>query len=559
MDGVYYNGVKQWGLEYDANGNVTSVTHTPTGKTTSYTYDKNNRVTKIQEGSSNSINYGYDNNDNLSSLTVIAGTTTVSTGYTYNPLQQVTALTRQGASQAKFVYDERGNVISITKGNNTYTAFEYDDANRLKSVKNYNANGALLDSYTYTYDANSNRTSVVTNAGTISYQYDVLNRLTLETLLDGTTISYEYDAVGNRTKKTVTQGSNSTTTTYTYDNANQLTAVNGQAYTYDANGNLTSNGAKTYIYDAENRLVEVKDSTGTSLATFTYDHEGKRSSMTTSSGTTYFHYNGDKVVYETDANNQIVAEYTWDAKGNLVSMTKNGATYFYHINGHGDVTKLTDANGNVVAEYEYDAWGNITSSTGTMKDVNPYRYAGYRYDGITGLYYLMARYYDPSVGRFITRDTFHGFEEEPSSLNQYVYTANNPVMRIDASGHMWTPWGDMGLDAQGNFWYVNDVGFGTKLAVRVGLYLGRIYWRITPGGLIKFVGQFYVGSLYKAFKRLIDTELAGLKRLQRVSRWATRLHEEVVNYLYGMIGDKNINIARTGLYYVLDEDVARFW
>ena len=48
------------------------------------------------------------------------------------------------------------------------------------------------------------------------------------TLLDGTVIDYEYDAVGNRTKKTVTQGS-VTTTKYSYDVGNQLTAVDGQA------------------------------------------------------------------------------------------------------------------------------------------------------------------------------------------------------------------------------------------------------------------------------------------------------------------------------------------
>jgi RHS repeat-associated protein len=148
-----------------------------------------------------------------------------------------------------------------------------------------------------------------------------------------------------------------------------------------------------------------------------------------------------------------VVEYTWDAEGNPVSMTKSGATYYYHLNGHGDVTALTDANRATVAQYQYDAWGNIISYSGTMKDVNPYRYAGYRYDKETGLYYLMARYYDPGVGSFTTRDTFHGFDEDPSSINQYVYTANNPVMRIDASGHMWTPWGDIGLDACGNFYY----------------------------------------------------------------------------------------------------------
>ncbi len=116
-------------------------------------------------------------------------------------------------------------------------------------------------------------------------------------------------------------------------------------------------------------------------------------------------------------------------------MVKSGKTYDYHVSGHGDVTALTDENGNVVAEYQYDAWGNIISSTGSMKDNNPYRYAGYRYDEMTGLYYLMARYYDATDGRFITLDTFHGFEDDPQSLNLYTYTKNNPIKYIDPDGH----------------------------------------------------------------------------------------------------------------------------
>jgi RHS repeat-associated protein len=434
MDTISNNGVKKWDLAYDANGNLTSATDSG-GKSTTYTYDKNNRVTQMAEGASNKIDYVNDDNGNPTSLTVTAGATSISTGYTLDSQDQVTALSRKGANQAKFVYDEQGNVISVNRSNGTYTSYEYDDANRLKSVKNYNNAGSLLDSYSYTYDANGNRTSVVTSSGTISYQYDALNQLTQETLLDGTTIAYEYDAVGNRTKKTVTQGQTNTTTNYTYDVANELTAVNGQAYTYDANGNLTSNGTNTFIYDVENHLIQVKKSDGTSLATFTYDQDGKRTSMTTSSGTTNFHYSGDKVIYETDSNNNIVADYTWDDQGNPVTMTKDTATYYYHVNGHGDVTSLTDASGNIVAQYQYDAWGNITSSTGSMKDANPYRYAGYRYDNETGLYYLMARYYDPNVGRFITRDSFNGSPNKPLSLNQYTYTENNPVIMVDPGGH----------------------------------------------------------------------------------------------------------------------------
>ena len=157
--------------------------------------------------------------------------------------------------------------------------------------------------------------------------------------------------------------------------------------------------------------------------------------MTASVNTVYFHYSGDKVIYETDSSNNILAEYTYDPQGNPATMVKNGIVYYYHVNGHGDVVSMTDQNETVVAQYNYDAYGNIISQTGTMASQNPLRYAGYRYDEATELYYLMARYYDANIGRFITRDTFHGFEDDPKSLNQYNYAHSNPVKYVDPSGY----------------------------------------------------------------------------------------------------------------------------
>jgi len=51
------------------------------------------------------------------------------------------------------------------------------------------------------------------------------------------------------------------------------------------------------------------------------------------------------------------------------------------------------------------------------------------------LYYLNARYYDPKNGRFITRDTYRGEINEPSSLHLYAYCANDPINYVDPSGH----------------------------------------------------------------------------------------------------------------------------
>ncbi|HVI39295.1 MAG TPA: RHS repeat-associated core domain-containing protein [Anaerovoracaceae bacterium] len=144
------------------------------------------------------------------------------------------------------------------------------------------------------------------------------------------------------------------------------------------------------------------------------------------------------MIYITDGNNNILNEFSYDTQGNPATMIYIGATYYYHVDGHGNVTALTDASGNTAAQYTYDAWGNILTQSGTVASANPLRYSGYMYDGATGLYYLMARYYDPSVGRFISRDIVQ-------DVNLYAYCKNNPVNESDPNG----------LLSLGKHWYNN--------------------------------------------------------------------------------------------------------
>ena len=97
-----------------------------------------------------------------------------------------------------------------------------------------------------------------------------------------------------------------------------------------------------------------------------------------------------------------------------------------------------------VVQYNYDAWGNhkVLNASGveivTVNDIgnlNPFRYRGYYYDTETGLYYLQTRYYDPEVGRFISRDSIEYADPESiNGLNLYAYCGNNPVMNVDPNG-----------------------------------------------------------------------------------------------------------------------------
>ncbi|MGG2484207.1 RHS repeat-associated core domain-containing protein, partial [Brevibacillus borstelensis] len=110
-------------------------------------------------------------------------------------------------------------------------------------------------------------------------------------------------------------------------------------------------------------------------------------------------------------------------------------------NSHGDVVKVVGENGEELNRYEYDTWGNLTAKTEGMS--NPFTYSGEILDGETGFYYLRARYYDPTVGRFISEDTYKGQVDNPLSLNRYTYTHNNPLRFVDPSGHKPAPYADL--------------------------------------------------------------------------------------------------------------------
>ena len=85
-----------------------------------------------------------------------------------------------------------------------------------------------------------------------------------------------------------------------------------------------------------------------------------------------------------------------------------------------------------------NAWGNHTiedNSNLNLGELNPFRYRGYYYDTVTGLYYLKARYYDPTIGRFISMDSVEYVDPDiANGLNLYAYCGDNPIMNVDPSG-----------------------------------------------------------------------------------------------------------------------------
>ena len=115
------------------------------------------------------------------------------------------------------------------------------------------------------------------------------------------------------------------------------------------------------------------------------------------------------------------------------------STYYYILNLQGDVVQIIDEGGVLQAEYVYSPWGEIISAEGDLAEINPLRYRGYYYDSETGFYYLQSRYYDPENHRFINADSYASTDSgDAIACNMFAYCGNNPVMRGDEDGEVWS-------------------------------------------------------------------------------------------------------------------------
>ena len=138
-----------------------------------------------------------------------------------------------------------------------------------------------------------------------------------------------------------------------------------------------------------------------------------------------------------------IASSDWDCCAGVYESTDATPVAFGIVTtDRGDVRELTDASGNPFAFYSYDAYGNPAAKLSTATSLigadvaaaicsgNVVRYAGYVYDQESGLYYLSARYYDPSTASFLTKDPANADGEE----SPYQYCGGDPVGKVDPSG-----------------------------------------------------------------------------------------------------------------------------
>ncbi len=178
-------------------------------------------------------------------------------------------------------------------------------------------------------------------------------------------------------------------------------------------------------HDGENRPVSVSLAGATTA--FVYGPDGARQQKATTYDTTLFA--GAVEVRNYGTANEIVAFYPHE-DFRVVDGVKN----YLHRDHLASVRFVTQATGQAARLTSYTPFGVPTETNYSPTATDTEGFIGERYDVETGLQYLNARYYDPTLGRFVQPDWWE-VTKAGVGTNRYAYSFNDPVNFADPNGH----------------------------------------------------------------------------------------------------------------------------
>jgi RHS repeat-associated protein len=368
-------------------------------------------------------------------------------------------------------YNALGQPGKIAYGNGITTQLTYADFQnsecpvsnyRLCSTSTTSSMGEVFQKFQYLYDPVGNISGIIDRQGMqVSYAYDGQNRLraTGHSTVDEAPKGFvklpatanvpqanvesaikkneprvmwdsffAYDEIGNRTYS-------SERGIYDYSgprpHAVKSVTQNGAStrYEYDGNGNVEKAGNTLYKYDPENRLSSV--TRGGKNTIFSYDWTSQRVVQSTATKTTRYINKAYTCIEGASCQKSLFAG------DERIAEIDSTDAYYYHKDALGSTTLVSNLVGEAPYLFAYQPFGSLLDSSQSRPERISYLFTGSEFDRSTGLYYLLARYYDPELGRFISPDTIIPSLTNPQAFNRYSYANNNPISYTDTNGHYW--------------------------------------------------------------------------------------------------------------------------
>jgi RHS repeat-associated protein len=432
--------------QWDQDGQLRSVT-SASGTVFIDLEQGTDRVSRVTYPDGTFVAYEYNQRGKQTRLT----TPNQDLFFTYDARDRLEAVSDSSGQEYRYRYDDLGRVSELHYANGVVATYEYDLLDRIISVEHADANGTAIDAVSYERDLDGRIVRMGELSGRlVEYEYDPAGRLAAETRTEpggqSDTITYTYDRCGNRLS--LSHSATSEVVTFEYDLNNRLTRKSSNLhgttdYSYDDNGSLLSeiSGSRTvaYEYSLQERLARASLTTDgvTSVVEYEYDTMGRLMARVVDGQRTRMVFDYASAEYRPIELSSPGGSETFVFGEGPMATTSNGLTYQYLDDGRHTIRKLVDDSGAVVDSYAYDAFGNPLSAG--FNTTNNILYRSQLYDRDTGLYYNLFRHYDPTDGRFVSRDLDFTSPSHPADFNRYLYAAADPVNHLDPYGLMSLP------------------------------------------------------------------------------------------------------------------------
>ena len=403
--------VYTWGIgyEYDTIGNVRWQSY-PTGLKLDFAPNALGQATQARNANQSSIYYAsgakYFPNGALKQFTY--GNGIVHT-MTQNARQLPARVTSSGGvNDFAYNYDANANITNIWDlggGDNYSRWLTYDNLDRLTAAGSASFGGDAWHRFTYDAVDNIKSWKLAGVKDYAEYVYDSQNRLTsIRNTAGATVVGIGYDAQGNLANK------------------------NGQLYEFDYGNRLRNVPNKeSYRYDGLGRRVQTAKADGSRTTLWQYGQAGQMLFSSDWDGPSYLNQKTHESIYLAGS---LIATIDHDWPSNAVIATK-----YQHTDALGSPVAVTNEAGAVIERNNYEPYGAIIGNP-TRSGIG---YTGHVMDGVTGLTYMQQRYYDQSVGRFLSVDPVTANSSNGVNFNRYGYANNNPYLYVDPDGR----WGEL--------------------------------------------------------------------------------------------------------------------